>query len=144
MDPHIQFISSLIVDLFFTVLQKKEFKPTFLSCSKAIDLLLQTQNHGNKLFVAHTLFSSFTKAELQNNLDYKRLPPKFDFAILQNNTLKPVYCLIKREEVLPYQKHESDSYIVYYGTDQFSIHITDKSNHLILLSDFKTVFQSNP
>ena len=47
---------------------------------------------------------SFTKAELQQNqLKHKQLPPQIDFALLQNNTLKLVYYLIKHEEILPHQ-----------------------------------------
>ena len=38
---------------------------------------------------------SFTKAELQlNQLKHKQLPPQIDFALLQNDTLKPVHYLI--------------------------------------------------
>ena len=54
------------------------------------------------------LSRSFTKAELQlNQLKHKQLPPQIDFALLQNGTLKPVHYLIKHEESLPHQKHES-------------------------------------
>ena len=48
------------------------------------------------------LSRSFTKAELQlNQLKHKHLPPQIDFALLQDNTLKPVHYLIKHEEILP-------------------------------------------
>ena len=51
------------------------------------------------------LSRSFTKAELQlNQLKHKQLPPQIDFALLQDNTLKPVHYLIKHEEFLPHQK----------------------------------------
>ena len=45
------------------------------------------------------LSRSFTKAELQlNQLKHKHLPPQIDFALLQDNTLKPVHYSIKHEE----------------------------------------------
>ena len=48
------------------------------------------------LSVADMLSRSFTKAELQiNQLKHIQLPPQVNFAILQNNTLKPVHYLIK-------------------------------------------------
>ena len=76
---------------------------------------------------------SFTKAELQiNHLKHKQLPPQIDFAILQNSTLKPVHNVIKHEEVLPHQKHDSHPIIADYGTDQFSIRINDKGNGIIV------------
>ena len=62
---------------------------------------------GKNLSVADMLSRSFTKAELQlNQLKHKQLPPQNDFAILQDNTLKPVHYLIKHEENLPHQKHD--------------------------------------
>ena len=73
------------------------------------------------------------KAELQiNQLKHKQLPPQIEFAILQNNTPKPVYYLIKHEEVLPHQKHESHPILADYDTDQFSIRINDKRNVIIV------------
>ena len=66
-------------------------------------------NHtsGKNLSVADMLSRSFTKAELQlNQLKHKQLPPQIDFALLQDNTLKPVHYLIKHEEILPHQKHD--------------------------------------
>ena len=76
---------------------------------------------------------SFTKAELKiNQLKHKQPPPQIDFAILQNNTLKPVHYLIKHEEVLPHQKHDSHPILADYGTDQFSIRINDKGDDIIV------------
>ena len=58
---------------------------------------------GKNISVADMLSRSFTKAELQiNQLKHKQLPPQIDFAILQNDTLKPVNYLIKHEEILPH------------------------------------------
>ena len=75
----------------------------------------------------------FTKAELQiTQLKHKQLPSQIDFPILQNNTLKPVHYLIKHEEVLPRQKHDSHPIVADYGTDQFSIRIDDKGNDIIV------------
>ena len=60
------------------------------------------------LSVADLLGRCFTKKELQlNQSKHKHLPPQIDFTILQNNTLKPVHYLIKHEDVLPHQKHDS-------------------------------------
>ena len=50
---------------------------------------------GKNLSVADMLSRFFTKAELQlNQLKHKQLPPQIDFALLQDNTLKPVHYLI--------------------------------------------------
>ena len=79
------------------------------------------------------LIRSFTKAELQlNQLKHKQLPPQNDFALLQDNTLKPVHYLIKHEEILPHQKHDSHPILADYGTDQFSIRINDKGNDIVV------------
>ena len=88
---------------------------------------------GKNLPVADMLSRSFTKAELQlNQLKHKQLPPQIDFALLQNGTLKPVHYLIKHEEILPHQKHDSHPILADYGTDQFSIRINDKGNDIIV------------
>ena len=79
------------------------------------------------------LSRSFTKAELQlNQLKHKQLPPQIDFALLQDNTLKPVHYLIKHKEILPHQKHDSHPILADYGTDQFSIRINDKGNDIVV------------
>ena len=79
------------------------------------------------------LSRSFTKAELQiNQLKHKQLPPQTDFAILQEDTLKPVHYLIKHEELLPHQKHDSHPILADYGTDQFSIRINDKGKDIVV------------
>ena len=88
---------------------------------------------GKNLSVADLLSRSFTKEELQiNQLKHKLLPPHIDFTILQNNKPKPVHYLIKHEEVLPHQKHESHPILADYGTDQFSLRINDKGNDNIV------------
>ena len=88
---------------------------------------------GKNLSVADMLSRSFTKAELQlNHLKHKQLPPQIDFALLQDNTLKPVHYLIKHEEILPHQKHDSHPILADYGTDQFSIRINDKRNDIVV------------
>ena len=85
------------------------------------------------LSVADMLSQSFTKAELQlNQLKHKQLPPQIDFALLQNGTLKPVHYLIKYEEILPHQKHDSHPILADYGTDQFSIRNNDKGNGIVV------------
>ena len=88
---------------------------------------------GKSLSVADMLSRSFTKTELQiNQLKHKQLPPQIDFAILQNNTLKPVHYLIKHEEILPHQKHDSHPILADYGTDPISIRINDKGNDIVV------------
>ena len=88
---------------------------------------------GKNLSVADMLSRFLTKAELQlNQLKHKQLPPQIDFALLQNDTLKPVHYLIKHEEILPQQKHDSHPILADYGTDQFSIRINDKGNDIIV------------
>ena len=88
---------------------------------------------GKNLSVADMLSRSFTKAELQiNQLKHKQLPPQIDCAILQNDTLKPVHYLIKHEEILPHQKHDSHPILADYGRDQFSIRINDKGNVIVV------------
>ena len=88
---------------------------------------------GKNLSVADMLSRSFTKAELQlNQLKHKQPPPQIDFALLQKGTLKPVHYLIKHEEILPHQKHDSRPILADYGTDQFSICINDKGNDIIV------------
>ena len=67
-----------------------------------------------------------------NQLKHKQLPPQIDFALLQDNTLKPVNYLIKHEEILPHQKHDSHPILADYGTDQFSIRINDKGNDIVV------------
>ena len=46
--------------------------------------------------------------------------------------LKPVHYLIKHEEVLPHQKHDSHPILADYGTDQFYIRINDKGNDIVV------------
>ena len=76
-----------------------------------------------------------TKEELQiNQLKHEHLPPHIDFTILQNNKLKPkpVHYLIKHEEVLPHQKHDSHPILADYGTNQFYLRNNDKGNEIIV------------
>ena len=95
---------------------------------------------GKNLSVADMLSRSFTKAELQlNQLKHKHLPPQIDFALLQDNTLEPVHYLIKHEEILPHQKHDSHPILADYGTDQFSIRINDKGNDIIYTPEFQNL-----
>ena len=88
---------------------------------------------GKNLSVADLLSRSFTTEGLQiNQLKHKHLLPHIDFTILQNNKLKPVHYLIKHEEVLPHQKHDSHPILADYGADQFSLRINDKGNDIIV------------
>ena len=88
---------------------------------------------GKNLSVSDMLSRSFTEAELKlNQLQHKQLPPQIDLALLQNGTLKPVHYLIKHEEILPHQKHDSHPILADYGTDQFSIRINNKGNDIVV------------
>ena len=79
------------------------------------------------------LSRSFTKAEIQlNQLKHKNLPLQNDFALLQDNSLKPVHYLIKHEEIFPHQKHDSQPIFADYGTYQFSGRINDKGNDIVV------------
>ena len=98
-----------------------------------VSKLKKIHTPGKTLSVADMLSRSFTKAELQlNQLKHKQLPPQIDFALLQNGTLKPVHYLIKHEEILPHQKHDSHPILAEYDTDQFSIRINDKGNDIVV------------
>ena len=88
---------------------------------------------GKNLSVADMLSRSFKEAELQlNHLKHKQLPPQIDFALLQDGTLETVHYLIKHEEILPHQKHDSHPILADCGTDQFSIRINDKGNDIVV------------
>ena len=91
--------------------KKGNFSPRFYRAQMQLTNLSKLKiihTNGRNLSVAHMLGRSFTKAELQNNqLKRKQLPPQIDFAVLQNNTLKPGHYLIEHEEKLPHQKHDS-------------------------------------
>ena len=88
---------------------------------------------GKNLSVAEMLSRSFTKTEFQiNQPKHKQLPIAIDFAIFQASTLKPVHYLIKHEEVLPHQKHDSHLILADYCSDQFSIVLMTKVTILLL------------
>ena len=105
---------------------------------------------GKNLSVADMISRSFTKAEIQlNQLKHKQLPPQIDFALLQDNTLIPVHYLVKHEEILPHQKHDSHPILADYGTHQFSIRINDKGNDIVVkpfsfksITPFETKFKT--
>ena len=79
------------------------------------------------------LSHTFTKAELQiNQLKHKQLPPQIDFAILQNDTLKPVHYLIKHEEILPHQNMTLTQFLLIMVQTNFLYVLTIKE--MILLS----------
>ena len=91
---------------------------------------------------ADLLGRSFTKTELQlYQHQHKQLPPKIDFAILQNNASTPIHYLMHHEEILPYQKHDFHPILADYGTDHFSIRIMIKAT--TLMSNLWTHFPSN-
>ena len=97
------------------------------------DCALQGSRFEKNLSVADMLRRYFTKAELHiNQFKQKILPKQIGFAILQDNTLKPVHYLIEHEQVLPHQKHDSHPFLVGSVTDQFPIRINDKGNDNIV------------
>ena len=64
------------------------------------------QTPESNLSVAHMLSRSFTKDVLQiKQLKHKHLSPQIDFAVLQKNSLKSVFYLIKHEN-LHHKKHD--------------------------------------
>ena len=92
------------------------------------------------LSVADMLFRSFTETYLQlDQLEHIQLT---HFAIFQNQTLKPEHYLIKHEEVLPHEKHNSYPSLGDYGTDQIFIRID--ANVTLSLSNLLTLFHSTP
>ena len=100
-------------------------------------------SHGKTFSVAVMSSRFFTKAELQiNQLKHKQLPLQIEFAVLQNNALKSVHYLIKHEEVLPHQKHDSHPILADYSPDQFSIRINDEGNDIIVKSSILFSFTS--
>ena len=126
----IQYMFLLITNLFFIVSQKCNLSPRFYRAQMQLTKLSKLKK---KPSVADMLSPSFTKAELHlNQLKHKQLPLQIDFAILQNNTLKPVHYLIEHKEILPHQKHDSHPILADYSTDQFSIRINDKGNDIIV------------
>ena len=116
--------------------KKSNLSPRFYRTQKQLTKFSKVKfihTHGENFSVADILNRSFTKAELQiNQLKHTQLPPQIDFAIIQDSTLKPVHYLIKYEEVLPHQKHNSHPILPDYGTDQFSIRINDKGNDIVV------------
>ena len=128
----IQYIFLPITNLYYIVLQKKgNLSPRFhraqMQLTKFSRLKL-IHTPGKNLSVADMSIRSFTKAEKQlNQLKHQQLPKQIDSALLQNGTLKPVHYLIKHEEILPHQKHDSHPILADYGTDQFSIRIKTKT-----------------
>ena len=93
---------------------------------------------GKNLSVADMLGRSLTKAELQlNQLKHKQLPPQIDFELLQDNTLKPVHYLIKHEENLPHQKHDSHPIITHPIITHMTLtqsHPINNLSHLMILT----------
>ena len=119
---------------FFT--KKRNLSPRFYRAQMQLTKFSKLKiihTPGKNLSVADMLSRSFTKAELQlNQLKHKQLPPQIDFALLQDNTLKPVHYLITHEEILPHQKHDSHLILADYCTHQFSIRINDKGNDIVV------------
>ena len=127
----------LMTNLYYIVLQKKgNLSPRFFRAQMQLTKFSKLKiihTTGKNLSVADMLSRSFTKAELQiNQLKHKQFPPQIDFALLQNGTLKPVHYLIKQEEILPHQKHDTHPIRADYGIDQFSIRINDKGNDIVV------------
>ena len=84
-----------------------------------------------------------TEMELQiNQLQQKQLPLQIDFATSQNNTLGPVYYLIKHKEVSPHQKQDSHLILADYDSDQFSHRTLSKGSGIFVKSSKSLFFNS--
>ena len=109
---------------------------SFLSSSNAINKIFKTQDY--KHTWKKPFSCSFTKAELQiNQLKHKQLPPQIDFAILQNDTLKPVHYLIKHEKIYLFKNMTLTQFLLIMVQTNFPFVLTIKemillSNHYIL------------
>ena len=119
--PHPIHIFTEHKPLLYCFTKKGNLSPRFYRAQMQLTKLSKLKRihiPGKNLSVADMLSRSFTKAELQlNQLKHKQLPPQIDFAPLQNGTLKPLHYLIKHEEILHYQKHDSHPILADYGTD---------------------------
>ena len=84
-DPHIRYMSSLIIKPFTWFYKKGNLSPQFYRAQmqlKNFSNFKIIHTPGNKLSVADMLGRSFTKAELQiNQMKHKQLPPQIDVAI---------------------------------------------------------------
>ena len=77
------------------------------------------------------LSRTFTKEQLQiHQLRHKQLPPQIDFSFMEDNQLKPVHYLVKREELKYNQKNDCHPNLADYGEDQFSIRIKNKGEYI--------------
>ena len=130
----------------------------FIEKSNLSPLYYRAEIQLSKVFnpkIIHSPGKKFSGADMKvdllqkhqiSELKHKQLPPHIDFA--NNNTLQPLHFLIKHEEVLPHQKHDSHPILADYCTDQFSIGMNDKSKDVITkpLDSFSfrsvTTFQS--
>ena len=56
------------------------------------------------------------------------LPIQYIFSPITNLYYIVLHYLIKHEELLPHQKHDSHPIIADFGTDHFSIRFNDKGN----------------
>ena len=134
--PHLIHIFTDHKPLLHCFTKKGNLSPRFYRAQMQLTKLSKLKiihTPGKTLSVADMLSRSFTKAELYfNQLKHKQLPPQIDFALLQDGTLKPVHYLIKHEEFLPHQKHDSHPILAEYVTDQFSIRINDKGNDIVV------------
>ena len=88
------------------------------------------------------LSRTFTIEQLQRHqVRHKQLPPRNDFSITKDNQLKPVYYLVKHEEI-KYNKNDCHPILADYGEDQFSMHINNKGEDIQLKPLDSFSFQS--
>ena len=112
----------------------KRFNQIKLSLTKDAELAIPNTTHPFYITVDASVadmlsrdFSTINNKTCQ--LQHKTLPPHIDFLQLKNdNILKPIHYLIKHEDVLPTQKHDSHLILADYGDDQFTLRIQDKGN----------------
>ena len=81
--------------------KKRNLSPRFYRAQMQLTKISELKNHhtpGKNLSVAYVK-SFFTKTELQiNQIKHKQLPPRIEFAVLQNTTLKPVHISIRMND----------------------------------------------
>ena len=152
-EPLIQYTSSQITNLYYTILQKRETLAHDFIEHKCNYQMFPNQNSlillEKQLTVADMLSRTFTKEQLQiHQLQHKQLPPQKYFSIMKDNQLKPVPYLVKHEEIKYNQKNDWHPILADYGDDQFSIRINNKGEDIQIQTlysyFFNPLFHLNP
>ena len=133
--PHPIYIFTDHKPLLHCFAKKGNLSPRFyraqMQLSKVSKLKI-VHNPGKNLTVADMLSRTFTKEQLQKHqIRHKQLPPQIDFSIMNDNQLKPVYYLVKHEEINYHQKNDCHPILADYGEAQFSIRINNKGEDIL-------------